>query len=92
MYYRGAKKMKYLTFMVFFIFLITGCTTVKKTSENEYEVTVQGGPFDSNGVLKEKATLEAQKVCGIMGFEFLKNWMGDYFSFENEKQYTQNAD
>ena len=78
--------------MIFSIVLVIGCTTVNKIAENEFEITVQGGPFDNVDVLKEKATSEARKVCGTKDFEFIKNWMGDDFAFKSEKQYTQSAD
>jgi hypothetical protein len=84
--------MNYLILVTLSLVLIAGCTTVKKIAENEFEVTVQGGPFDSVDVLKEKATSEARKLCGTKDFEFVKNWMGDDFAFKSEKQYTQNAD
>ncbi|EGM76344.1 hypothetical protein Rhein_3406 [Rheinheimera sp. A13L] len=84
--------MKNIAFIVFVVPVLVGCTTVKKTSENEYEVTVQGGPFDSIEALKEKASSEAQKVCGTKSFEFVKNWMGDDFAFKQEKHYTQYGD
>jgi len=72
--------------------IVSACTSVQKIGENEYQVTVKSGPLDSIDNLKDKAKIEAKKICVSGQFEFVKNWMGDDFAFKQDTQYTQFGD
>ena len=74
--------------LLIFLACCSVCTSVKKVGIDEYQITVQGNPFDNIDDLKTKVKEEAIKVCISKKFEFVPNFFGEDFAFKQEAAYT----
>lgn len=69
--------------------LLSGCaarSSVEQLTQNEYRISTQGSAFHSKEAIEESLHAKAKEICTPNDYQFIKNWLGDYISYQSKNE------